>query len=81
MKVVAAKHGIHRVTVSKVLDRAGAEKRPKGMRPNRVDIATPFYKFGLSLASLEAQLGFDATTIRTKFRRRSITMRDSHRRY
>jgi len=78
MKAIAAKHGIHRVTVSEVLDRTGAAKRPKGMSPSQVDMAAPLYESGLSLASVGVQLGFDATTIRTMLLRRGVTTRDSH---
>lgn len=78
MKAIAVKHGIHRVTVSEVLDRTGVAKRPKGMSPSQVDIAARLYESGLSLATVGAQLGFDATTIRTMLLRRGVTTRDSH---
>ena len=39
MKQIAARHHIHRVTVSEVLNRTGTTKRPKGMSPSQVDIA------------------------------------------
>lgn len=81
MKAIAAKHGIHRVTVSEVLDRTGTAKRSKGMSPSQVDMAARLYESGLSLASVGAQLNFDATTIRTMLIRSGIAMRDSHGRY
>ncbi len=77
MKAIAAKHGIHRVTVSEVLDRTGAAKRPKGMSPSQVDMAARLYESGLSLANVGAQLGFDATTIRTMLLRHGVVTRDS----
>lgn len=49
MKQIAARHHIHRVTVSEVLDRTGTTKRPKGMSPSQVDIAVRLYESGLSL--------------------------------
>lgn len=78
MKQIAARHNIHRVTVSEVLDRTGTTKRPKGMSPSQVDIAARLYESGLSLASVGTQLGFNATTVRTKFLHRGVTTRDSH---
>ncbi|WRS29515.1 helix-turn-helix domain-containing protein [Actinomycetaceae bacterium MB13-C1-2] len=81
MKAIATKHSIHRVTVSEVLDRTGTPKRPKGMSPSEVDMAARLYESGLSLASVGAQLNFDATTIRTMLLRSGIATRDSHGRY
>lgn len=81
MKAIAAKHGIHRVTVSEVIDRTGTAKRSKGMSPSQVDMAARLYESGLSLASVGAQLKLDATTIRTVLLRSGIAMRDSHGRY
>ncbi|HHW51416.1 MAG TPA: helix-turn-helix domain-containing protein [Pseudoclavibacter sp.] len=78
MKQIAAKHGIHRVTVSEVLDRTGTAKRPKGMSQSQVDMAARLYESGLSLARVGAQLGFDAATIRTMLLRNGIGTRDSH---
>lgn len=78
MKAIAAKHGIHRVTVGQVLDRTGTTKRPKGMSPGQVNMAARLYESGLSLADVGAQLGFDAVTIRTMLLRRGVKTRDSH---
>lgn len=78
MKEIAIQHGIHRVTVSEVLDRTGTSKRPKGMSPSQVDMAARLYCSGLSLASVGEQLGFDATTIRTMLLRHGIRTRDAH---
>lgn len=80
MKQIAARHGIHRVTVSDVLDRTSTAKRPKSMSPSQVDMAARLYESGLSLAGVGAQLGFNATTVRTMLLRHGITTRDSHAR-
>lgn len=78
MKEIAALHGIHRVTVSEVLTRTGTSKRPKGMSPVQVDTAARLYESGISLANVGAQIGFDASTIRTMLLRRGVRTRDSH---
>lgn len=78
MKAIAVKHGIHRVTVSDVLDRTGVAKRPKGMSQVQVDTAARLYESGTSLANVGAQIGFDASTIRTMLLRRGVRTRDSH---
>lgn len=78
MKQIAARHDIHRITVSEVLDRTDTTKRPKGMSPNQVDVAVRLYESGLSLARVGAQLEFDAVTIRTMLLRRGVKTRDSH---
>lgn len=78
MKEIAALHGIHRVTVSEVLTRTSTSKRPKGMSPVQVDTAARLYESGISLANVGAQIGFDASTIRTMLLRRGVRTRDSH---
>ena len=78
MKQIAARHDIHRVTVSEVLDRTGTTKRPKGLSPSQVDIAVRLYESGLSLASVGSQLKFDAVITRTMLLRRGVKTRDSH---
>lgn len=80
MKQIAAGHGVHRVTVSELLDRTGTAKRPKSMSPSQIDMAARLYESGLSLASVGAQLGFNATTVRTMLLRHGTTTRDSHAR-
>lgn len=77
MKQIAARHGIHRVTVNEVLARTGTTERPKGMCPSQVDMAARLYGSGLSFANVGAQLGFDAVTIRTMLLRRGVKTRDS----
>lgn len=39
MKAIAALQGIHRVTVSQVLERTGTAKRTHSMNPSQVDTA------------------------------------------
>lgn len=78
MKQIAARHDIHRTTVSEVLTRTGTSKRPKGMSQVQVDTAARLYESGTSLANVGAQIGFDASTIRTMLLRRGVRTRDSH---
>lgn len=78
MKGIAAAHGIHRVTVSQVLERTGTTKRPHSMNPSQVDTAARLYEERLSLASIGTRLGFNATTIRAVLLRRGVATRDSH---
>lgn len=78
MKEIAARHDVHRVTVSEVLDRSGAAKRPRGMNSTQVSLAARLYESGESLAAVGAKLGFNATTVRTAFINIGVQMRDSH---
>ncbi|WP_175955261.1 hypothetical protein [Schaalia sp. Marseille-Q2122] len=48
------------------------------MSPNQVGIVVRLNESGLSLASIGAQLKFDAVTIRTMLLRRGVKTRDSH---
>lgn len=78
MKEIAARHSIHRVTVSEVLDRTGTLKRPRGMNATQVSLAVRLYGSGQSLATVGAQLGFNATTVRTALLGVGVRMRDPH---
>lgn len=78
MKQIAARHGIHRVTVSEVLDRTGTAKRPRGMNATQVSLAAKLYESGESLATVGAQLGFNATTVRIALMGVGVRMRDPH---
>lgn len=80
MKAIAALHGIHRVTVSQVLERTGTAKGTHSTNPSQVDTAARLYERGLSLASTVTQLGFNATTIRAVLLRRGVATRDAHAR-
>ena len=78
VKLITARHDIHRITVSEVLDRSDTTKRPKGMSPSQVDVAVRLYESGRSLARVGAQLKFDAVTIRTMPLRRGVKTHGSH---
>lgn len=78
MKEIAARHGIHRVTVSEILNRTGTAKRPQGMNTTQAKRAARLSESGLSLANIGAQLGFNATTIRAVLLRPGVTTRDSN---
>lgn len=78
MKEIAARHSIHRVTVSEVLERTGTAKRPRDMNSTQVSLAARLYESVESLATVGAKLGFNATTVRTSLMGTGIRMRDSH---
>lgn len=78
MKQIAARHGIHRVTVSEVLDRTGTSKQPRSMNATQISLATRLYESGESLATVGAKLGFNATTVRTALINIGVRMRDPH---
>lgn len=78
MKEIAARHSLHRVTGSELLDQTGTARWPKGMSSSQVDVTTRLYESGFSLISVGAQLGFNAATVRTMLLRHGITTLDSH---
>ncbi|WP_159622039.1 hypothetical protein [Ruania rhizosphaerae] len=78
MKQIAARHGIHRVTVSEVLNRSDTAKRPRGMNSTQVSLAAKLYESGESLATVGAKFGFNAATVRTALMSIDVQMRDPH---
>lgn len=79
MKELAAKYGLHRVTVRACLDRAGVEVRRKGLTREQIDEAQRLYEESQrSLAVIANELGTTARTIHSRLRERGVAMRDTH---
>ncbi len=75
---LAARFGIHRVTVSAHLHRQGVTVRRQGLDDEDVAEAIRLYQRGCSLARIGDRLGLDATTARTALKAQGIALRDSH---
>lgn len=75
---LAKEFKIHRVTVSKHLERAGVTKRPRSMSEVQIDEAVQDYAAGRSLEKIGNLLGFDSTTVLKELRLRGVRMRDAH---
>ena len=75
---MAQQFNIHRVTVSKHLERAGVIKRPRSMSEVQIDAAVQDYATGQSLEKIGNKLGFDSTTVLRELRRRGLRTRDTH---
>ncbi|WP_203338768.1 helix-turn-helix domain-containing protein [Nocardioides limicola] len=74
---LAREYGIHRTTVSSILDRHGAERRC-GLHPDLVDEAVMRYEEGQSLATIGRALGADPGTVKARLVERGVAMRDTH---
>ncbi len=75
---IAKEFKIHRVTVSKHLERAGVTKRPRSMSADQIDEAVQDYAAGQSLEKIGNRLGFDSTTVLKELRLRGVETRDTH---
>jgi hypothetical protein len=77
---LAARFGIHRVTVSAHLHRQGVTVRRQGLDAEGVAHAVRLYEDGWSVARIGDRLGVDATTAWTALKAHGIAMRDTHAR-
>ena len=75
---IAKEFTLNRVTVSKHLERAGVDKRPRSMSAAQIDEAALDYTAGQSLEKIGKRLGFDSTTVLKELRLRGVRMRDTH---
>jgi lambda repressor-like predicted transcriptional regulator len=73
---LAARFGIHRVTVSQHLHRRGVSMRRQGLTGLQADGAVRLYEQGWSVARIGGRFGVDPTTVWTALRVRGIRMRD-----
>lgn len=74
---LAGQYGVHRTTVTKILQRHGVETQ-RGLRPDLVDEAVRRYEDGQSLATVGRALGADPGTIKARLIERGVAMRDTH---
>lgn len=74
---LAYQYGVHRTTVTKILQRHGVETR-RGLHPALIDEAVRRYKEGQSLATVGRALGADPGTVKARLIERGVTMRDTH---
>jgi DNA-directed RNA polymerase specialized sigma24 family protein len=74
---LASQYGVHRTTVTKILERHGVEAR-RGLHPDLIDEAIRRYAKGQSLAAVGRALGADPGTIRARLVEHGVAMRDTH---
>lgn len=74
---LASQFGVHRTTVTKILQRHGVEPR-RGLHPDLIDEAVRRYEQGESLATVGRALGADPGTVKARLIERGIAMRDTH---
>jgi hypothetical protein len=60
---LASQFGIHRETVSSVLEREGVQRRRRPLSTSQIEKASVLYESGWSLARVGAELGCDASTV------------------
>jgi len=75
IRELTSQFGIHKTTVTAVLDRAGIDRRIRTISPEEVVQAEVLYAEGFSTASIGSRLGFSAETIRSNLTRRGVEIR------
>jgi len=78
MRELAHKFGIHRVTVSRLLERESVDRRNRGLAASEIDQAVELYAEGKSLARIGEHFGVDHGTVWRQLRKRGVKMRDTH---
>jgi hypothetical protein len=75
VRELAAIFGIHRDTVSEILDRQGVTRRQRGIPPELVDQVIASYQSGSSLATIGAKLLVDPGTVALALRNAGLSLR------
>jgi hypothetical protein len=75
MRDLATRYRIHKHTVTKLTQRAGARPRYPALLPEELAQAAKLYKSGQSLAVVGDQFGVNPTTVRTALVEMGIAMR------
>ena len=79
-KELAARFGIHRATVTAVLQRLGVELRQRGLTDEQVVEACRLYPEGWSLARIAERYDVDDMTVRRNLLFAGVVMRSPHER-
>ncbi len=72
---LAANFGVHRDTVSEILDRQGIARRQKGLAPELLGEVIALYRSGSSLATIGAKMSVDAGTVALALRKAGTPLR------
>lgn len=75
IRELTTQFGIHKTTVTAVLERAGVARRIRTISADEVHRAIELYGTGLSTAAVGAKLGFSAETIRSSLMRSGAELR------
>jgi DNA-binding CsgD family transcriptional regulator len=72
---LADRFGVHRHTVSGILERDGVSRRYQKLSPAQLDLACSLYRGGLSLTKVGGRLGRRAETVRQALMRAGVEIR------
>ena len=75
VKELAERFGVHRVTVTALLQRQGVEIRKTGLVPEVIPVVARMYSQGWSCARLGDLFDVDASTVWRALRATGLTMR------
>lgn len=74
MTQLATLLGIHRDTVSEILDRQGIARRHRGIPPELVGEVIASYRSGSSLATIGAEMSVDPGTVALSLRKAGVPL-------
>jgi transposase-like protein len=77
VKDLAQRFGIHRATVTVLLQRHGVELRKLRLPPTGIPMVADLYRQGWSLVQLGARFGVDSSSVWRALRDAGVTMRPS----
>jgi len=72
---LARQFGVHRHTVSELLERHAVSRRYQKLTPEQIDLACTLYERGLSLIKVGEQLGRRAETVRQALMKQGAEIR------
>ncbi len=75
---LAAKHGCHRTTISRILRSSKIRLANSPTDPATVDEIVRLYESGLSMSKVAQRVGVSAKTVLNVLRKRRIPTRDAH---
>lgn len=75
VKQLARQFGVHRLTVSSILQREGVALRPRGIHPDDLPEVIRLYQDGWALARLAAKFDVSPSTVTNTLRRAGVPIR------
>jgi Homeodomain-like domain len=75
VKPLAEQFGVHRLTVSTILQREGVTLRPRGIHPDDLSDVIRLYRDGWPLARLAAKCDVSPSTVTNTLRRAGVPIR------
>jgi transposase-like protein len=76
VKDLAARFGVHRMTVGQHLATRGVDTKPPGLHPTEVSVAAELYRAGWPLARIAEKFDTTASTVHRRLTEVGVRMRE-----